>query len=97
MSPKQCDREGLGVSRVFREPVVYLGDFGMEFWRLNGKGSQDADYEVEIRCDSPLFLVQHSNGGAVTSVGRVEPFHQAMVGKREEVGLPGTSRPDKRM
>ena len=88
MVPQPRDREALGFGGVFREPVVYRGDFGIEARRLVGKGPQDSDNEVEERCDSPLFLVEQGHGDAVAGVGRIDPIHQAMVGEGQEVGLP---------
>ena len=84
----------LGTGGVFREPVVYPGDFCIKVRDLAGKGSQDPDDEVEERCNSPLFLVEHGHGDAVPGVDRVDPIHQAMIGECEEVGLPRTPRPD---
>ena len=92
--PKARDREGLGVGGVFREPVVYRGNFGIKVRCLFDKGSQNPDDEVEERGDSPLFLVEQGHGDAVAGVGRVDPIHQAVVGEGEEVGLPRTPWPD---
>ena len=78
----------------FGKPGVYPGDLGIELRCLTGKGPEDTNQQVKERRDAPLLLVEQGDGDAVASIVRVEPFHQAMVGKGKEVRLPRTPWPD---
>ena len=92
--PQPLDREALGISGVFREPLVDRGDSGIEVRRLVSEGPHDSDNEVEERCDSPLFLFEQGHRDAVVDAGRLDPIHQAMVGEGQEVGFARTPWPD---